>query len=62
MISVTSNGFTTFPRVCGGDPVSTSSATSFVALFPVYAGVILAELERVAEALAFPRVCGGDPG
>ena len=51
----------TFPRVCGGDPVSDLENKDSYGLFPACAGVILNQNVENLPDRTFPRVCGGDP-
>ena len=51
----------TFPRMCGGDPMSRSLYASLRLLFPACAGVIPTSTTRVSTPETFPRMCGGDP-
>ena len=49
------------PRVCGGDPGSSSQRRKRQSVFPVYAGVILKMEMNQLQKQSVPRVCGGDP-
>ena len=50
-----------FPRTCGGDPVSGIWCKRPVVVFPAPAGVILSMSCKRQRGLSFPRTCGGDP-
>ena len=51
----------TFPRVCGGDPITHCRCSGIGTLFPACAGVIPDDYIVHKKTEAFPRVCGGDP-
>ena len=54
-------GWTSFPRICGGDPGGEKLRTTYATLFPAYAGVILLIQQQAQIDGPFPRTRGGDP-